>query len=491
MSRTPPAWARPDGGGGGSAPTNLSPSGPPRPGGGRPQRARVRRPSSAPPWGRSTGHRRTAASQAARATAPEARGAARSARCRSADASHPGPRSRVRCSGRVTARSSAGQSSSPPRHPRSCDPALTARSPERAASRSDPGPTGASLPDPRRSDDQQPAPWLASAPHGAPAYPVFNNPGILNPSPSPGARITLPGHARFSKIADCLSGRMRADAGISWRERGIDGWKVAIHRSLLGELPPAEAMAEEPSSAAGTGNSCAYEIDVPQREDAPAIARCFLAVYGHAYVHPEVFSPHHYWDKVERGELIPVVARDGHGEIVGHLALERGPGTQVAERGEAVVLPAHRSHGLLERMTERLSEVAVRHNLQGIYAEPVTIHTYSQRNDERAGMPVCAVLLGVNPDTFHPKGMPCVAGQRQSYLRTFRFLRPPAPRTIHAPEPYREVLHRIYASLGADVTEAAEPGSAAPQSCTSIRVNGRGYGVIAFEQIGVSAAIEL
>src|SRR3954467_4204266 len=247
----------------------------------------------------------------------------------------------------------------------------------------------------------------------------------------------------------------------------------------------------EPSSAAGTGNSCASEIDVPQREDAPAIARCFLAVYGHAYVHPEVFSPHHYWDKVERGELIPVVARDGQGEIVGHLALERGPGTQVAERGEAVVLPAHRSHGLLERMTERLSEVAVRHNLQGIYAEPVTIHTYSQRNDERAGMPVCAVLLGVNPDTFHPKGMPCVAGQRQSYLRTFRFLRPPAPRTIHAPEPYREVLHRIYASLGADVTEAAEPGSAAPQSCTSIRVNGRGYGVIAFEQIGVSAAIEL
>ena len=284
---------------------------------------------------------------------------------------------------------------------------------------------------------------------------------------------------------------MRADAGISWRERGIDGWEVAIHRSLLEGFPPAEAMAEEPSSAAGIVNSCAYEIDVPQRDDAPAIARCFLAVYGHAYVHPEVFSPHHYWDKVERGELIPVVARDGQGEIVGHLALERGPGTQVAERGEAVVLPAHRSHGLLERMTERLSEEAVKHDLQGIYAEPVTIHTYSQRNDERAGMPVCAVLLGVNPDTFHPKGMPCVAGQRQSYLRTFRFLRPPAARTIYAPEPYLEVLHRIYASLGADVTEAAEPGSAAPQSRTSIGVNGRGYGVIAFEQIGVNAAIEL
>src|SRR3954451_25032155 len=190
MSRTPPAWPRPDGGGGASAPTNGSPSGPPSRVGASRQRARVRRPSSPPPWGRSPGHRRTAASQAARATAPEARGAARSARCRCADASHPGPRARVRCSGRATARSSAGQSSSPPRHPRSCDPALTARSPERAASRSDPGPTGASLPDRPRSDDQQPAPWLASAPHGAPAYPLFNNPGILNPSPSPGARMS-------------------------------------------------------------------------------------------------------------------------------------------------------------------------------------------------------------------------------------------------------------------------------------------------------------
>jgi len=54
-----------------------------------------------------------------------------------------------------------------------------------------PGPTGTSLPDPRRSDDQQPAPWLASATHSAPAYPLLNNPGILNPSPSPGIRITF------------------------------------------------------------------------------------------------------------------------------------------------------------------------------------------------------------------------------------------------------------------------------------------------------------
>ena len=308
------------------------------------------------------------------------------------------------------------------------------------------------------------------------------------------SRIFLPGHSRFAGIAACLVGRIRGDARISWREHGIDGWEVTVHRSLTGHLepPPAGAAEERPSGPAIQGDARDYTIERPQKADAAGIARCFLAVYGHTYVHPEVFSPARYWDEVERGELIPVVARDDHGEIVGHVALERGPGMQVAERGEAVVLPAHRGHGLLERMTEILSEEALKYELHGIYAEPVTLHTFSQRNDERAGMPVCAVLLGVNPENVRPKDVPgAVAGQRQSYLRTFRFLRPPAPRTVYAPVPYREILYTIYASLGVTVSEPTLTGAAAAESRTCIRVNGRGSGMISFEQIGPNAPIEL
>ena len=127
------------------------------------------------------------------------------------------------------------------------------------------------------------------------------------------------------------------------------------------------------------------------------------------------------------------------------------------------MLPAYRGHHLLERMTERLSEEAPKHGLEGIYAEPLTIHTFSQRNDERAGMPVCAVLLGANPESFRPKDVPCpTAGQRQSYLRTFRFVQQPAARTIHAPAPYREMLLKIYASLGVTVSVAAPAGADCP-----------------------------
>jgi hypothetical protein len=227
-------------------------------------------------------------------------------------------------------------------------------------------------------------------------------------------------------------------------------------------------------------------VDLPQQSDASAIALCFQEVYGDHYVHSEVFCPDRYWAKVESGETIPVVARGAEGEVIGHLALEREPGAVVAERGEAVVLPAYRGHHLLERMTERLSIEAPKRGLHGVYADPLTIHTFSQRNDVRAGMPVCAVLLGVNPESFHPKDMSCpIAGQRQSYLRTFRFVQPPAPRTIHAPEPYQGLLLKIYESLDVTVTVGAASNVAFTDSRIGLNVNDRGYGTIHFDRIGI------
>ena len=248
----------------------------------------------------------------------------------------------------------------------------------------------------------------------------------------------------------------------------------------------------EPSAVAAIHSSTDYIIESPRKDDAPAIARCFLKVYGHRYVHSEVFSPRRYWDKIERGELVPVIARDTTGNVVGHVALEREPGAKVAERGEAVVDPDHRGRGLLERMTECLSDRACTQGLDGIYAEPLTIHTFSQRNDERVGMPVCAALLGVNPEKFGPKNMHSTPiGQRQSYLRTFRFVRPTAPRTLQAPDQYRDILSELYADLGVAASFAAPFSPSVAPSKSSIKANGRGYAVITYETIGSEAGVEL
>ncbi len=248
----------------------------------------------------------------------------------------------------------------------------------------------------------------------------------------------------------------------------------------------------EPSAVATIHSSTDYIIESPRKDDAPAIARCFLKVYGHSYVHSEVFSPRRYWDKIERGELVPVIARDTTGDVVGHVALEREPGAKVAERGEAVVDPDHRGRGLLERMTECLSDKAFTQGLEGIYAEPLTIHTFSQRNDERVGMPVCAALLGVNPEKFGPKNMHSTPiGQRQSYLRTFRFVRPTAPRTLQAPDQYRDILSELYTDLGVAASFAAPYSPSVAPSKSSIKSNGRGYAVITHETIGSEAGVEL
>lgn len=305
------------------------------------------------------------------------------------------------------------------------------------------------------------------------------------------ARLLLPGHAQFATTVAALGTRLPAGAGMSWRESGIDGWEVALHRSLS-DGHGLSAAAAVPAPAAGNADPATITIDLARKSDAAAIARCFLAVYGHDYVHPDVFSPRRYWARVEAGELIPVVARDAHGDVIGHLALEREADAHVAERGEAVVLPAARGHHLLEQMTDRLSEEAPRHGLLGVYAEPLTIHTFSQRNDVRAGMPVCAVLLGANPESFRPKDIACpTAGQRQSYLRTFRFVQPPAARRLHIAGPYEPVVKNIYDTLGVTVELAGREAPTAGDSRTALKVNDRGYGVIRFERIGSNCSVEL
>jgi hypothetical protein len=310
--------------------------------------------------------------------------------------------------------------------------------------------------------------------------------------------ILLKGHSRFSSIGTVLSGFVRRDAGLSVSERGIDGWELGFRRPLADDvtLPDLfekaideKVMPKAPQAPAPTAE---VTIGAPVQDDAAAIARCFLEVYGRNYLHADVFSPQRYWSKVESGELIPAVARNERGEVIGHVALEREPGALIAERGEAVVLSAYRGRHLLERMTERLSEEARRLGLLGIYAAPVTIHTFSQRNDERAGMPVCAVLLGAAPEGAHPKGGSYpTAGQRQSNLIAFRFLDPPMARAIHAPQPYRAIMLEIYRSLGVTASTLSTAELSAAQSQTQISINRRGYGRVLFEQIGADAGVEL
>ena len=306
------------------------------------------------------------------------------------------------------------------------------------------------------------------------------------------ARFMLHGHARFARSAGLFGGHLRPGTGFSCHDTGVDSCEVLLHRNVSAGIEPHFVLPEDPAAPVIASGADDLEIVLAEKSDTAAIARCFLEVYGHRYIHSDVYSPQRYWKKVENGELLPVVVRDAKGEVIGHLALEREPGALVAERGEAVVLPAYRGHHLLERMSARLAEEAPKQGLHGIYSEALTIHTFSQRNDERTGMTICAALLGANPENFRPKDVPCpTAGQRQSYIRTFRFAQTPAPRVLQPVGPYLDVIRTMYDSMGVEVAVAGETAARTQESTTRLKVNARGYGVIRFEQIGANCAIEL
>lgn len=230
-----------------------------------------------------------------------------------------------------------------------------------------------------------------------------------------------------------------------------------------------------------------FIIETPREEDFEGISRCFLETYGHHYPHPEVWSASLYWKKVSEGLLVPLIARDWHGDVVAHIALEREKDTQIAERGEAVVLPHYRGHHLLEEMTKRLSVIAHKLGLIGIFAKPVTIHKFSQRNDEHAGMPVCALMLGIYPENLMPKGMSApTLGQRQSVLLTFAFLKSPPLRSIYLPEPYKEIIATIYSRLNIErKIEAPMPNPSIMESTIEKRIDDQLSGFISFWCIGV------
>ena len=229
-----------------------------------------------------------------------------------------------------------------------------------------------------------------------------------------------------------------------------------------------------------------FIIEPPNEDDFVGISQCFQEIYGGHYFHAEVSSATLYWEKVRAGALIPLVARAPTGDIVGHIALEREGGASVAERGEAVVLPQYRGHHLLETMTERLRLEADKNSLVGVFAKPVTVHTFSQRNDDRAGMATCGLMLGVSPESLIPNNMPApTLGQRQSVVLTFSFYQPPTRRAVFLPAPYGGILEKIYTQLKVDLIQGIKNYTLAAQSSAEVEIDSRNNGLIVFKKIGL------
>lgn len=205
--------------------------------------------------------------------------------------------------------------------------------------------------------------------------------------------------------------------------------------------------------------------------DAPGVAKCVREIYGESYVHRDLYDPDAIVRENEADETVSVVALDPGGRIVGHYAIVEPQPHGIAETGEAMVLPDHRHHELMDRMRVVLEQEAVRIGLIGLFGDVVTNHVYSQKVVERFGEWPCAVQLGSLPRTFHNWSEPLT--QRLSTLIYFKYLSKPAAANVHMPERHCEIAESVYRRLGVhmNVLPKSEPLAGDPESIVDDRAD--------------------
>jgi len=232
-----------------------------------------------------------------------------------------------------------------------------------------------------------------------------------------------------------------------------------------------------------------YKLRRVTVNDALQLPALTLAVNGPSYVHGELYHPHRIMRLNESGELISIVAIDEQEHVVGHCALERPGLGLVAEVGEAMVLPEHRHHHLLDLMRQALEEEAKRLGLVGLSGDAVTHHVYSQKTEERFHGEPTGIMLGALPASAdHLEG---VYPQRLSFLNCFKYLSSPDTVVYHLPPHHREIARKITQQLGRTVEFAEAPSGSHPGKLETSYAPDWQRGLIEVRQAGTALATEI
>jgi serine/threonine-protein kinase RsbW len=182
--------------------------------------------------------------------------------------------------------------------------------------------------------------------------------------------------------------------------------------------------------------------------DAPEISKLVYRTYGYSYSHDYIYYPEKILALNASGEVQSALAVTERNEIVGHCALSLWSGNpQIAELGQGVVVPSHRSQGCFAKLTEYLIDAGRRRGLKGVFSEAVTVHPFSQKAALQQGLRDCALFLCLLSPAVRFKGFENGPSGRGSMLLQFKYLDPPPVRTVYAPARHADMLRAIYAHL--------------------------------------------
>ncbi len=238
---------------------------------------------------------------------------------------------------------------------------------------------------------------------------------------------------------------------------------------------------------------CAAEVG-----DWARIARAMYRTYGFTYPVDDFYHPERIRQLNEAGLVSSVVATTPEDEVVGHYALDvkgfgrLGAGNcAIGEIGKAVVDPAHRGRGLMERMRHFAEEQATLEGLSAVFSQPTMSHPYSQKANEKLDARACAVSFAMVGANLELKSIEKTGAERTSVLLYLQLLSDPEPRRVGLPERHRDILSRTYAGCGIAVLPVAAASLPAESELSVTYVGVADFGLVQIRRCGEDLAPRL
>jgi serine/threonine-protein kinase RsbW len=131
----------------------------------------------------------------------------------------------------------------------------------------------------------------------------------------------------------------------------------------------------------------------------------------------------------------------------------------IGERGQAVVDPRYRGHGLLGKLVTASTTHFQDMGMYGTYSEGVTVHIYSQKTALSMGSRETGILMGFTPSTMLFKEINEQNRQtRQAAVLFYTRCNEEPWRDVYPPFHHQTIISRIYQknSLKRNITNATE-----------------------------------
>jgi hypothetical protein len=176
----------------------------------------------------------------------------------------------------------------------------------------------------------------------------------------------------------------------------------------------------------------------------------FRSVYGEDFPVKDVYQPELLWGEIQADRLFSALAFGHEGQPAGYISLVKAaPNPRLWEAANLLVIPEYGQTDLSSRLIRHCFDLAMNRiaTLDGVFAEAVCCHYFSQLNTAKNGMIDCGVELDQLDGSSFKDGKSNKAGMARvsCVLSLWEVTDPVEPEYL--PIQYEEVLRRIAETL--------------------------------------------